>query len=116
MVAQAWTAKVARTGTSGSVAIASVKVSCGGRLSDHFGSYRSCPAECWPTQGSELGLTGNPTFAGFYERRRRSKLHLLILPSRTSAKRADPGKQVKGRSEEHTSELQSLMRISYAVF
>src|SRR3546814_2055986 len=25
-------------------------------------------------------------------------------------------KQVRGRSEEHTSELQSLMRISYAVF
>src|SRR3546814_4795651 len=25
-------------------------------------------------------------------------------------------KQVSGRSEEHTSELQSLMRISYAVF
>src|SRR3546814_1968029 len=26
------------------------------------------------------------------------------------------GKRVGGRSEEHTSELQSLMRISYAVF
>src|SRR3546814_3646268 len=26
------------------------------------------------------------------------------------------GRQVVGRSEEHTSELQSLMRISYAVF
>src|SRR3546814_5604150 len=28
----------------------------------------------------------------------------------------DFAKSVKGRSEEHTSELQSLMRISYAVF
>src|SRR3546814_5199220 len=28
----------------------------------------------------------------------------------------DRGVGVKGRSEEHTSELQSLMRISYAVF
>src|SRR3546814_3650231 len=27
-----------------------------------------------------------------------------------------PGQQRPGRSEEHTSELQSLMRISYAVF
>src|SRR3546814_3958288 len=27
-----------------------------------------------------------------------------------------PGSEGKGRSEEHTSELQSLMRISYAVF
>src|SRR3546814_5704610 len=26
------------------------------------------------------------------------------------------GREVRGRSEEHTSELQSLMRISYAVF
>src|SRR3546814_4249272 len=29
---------------------------------------------------------------------------------------ADPGRQQLWRSEEHTSELQSLMRISYAVF
>src|SRR3546814_8897926 len=29
---------------------------------------------------------------------------------------AEPGAPVGGRSEEHTSELQSLMRISYAVF
>src|SRR3546814_6211317 len=28
----------------------------------------------------------------------------------------DPGKNLAPRSEEHTSELQSLMRISYAVF
>src|SRR3546814_4683133 len=28
----------------------------------------------------------------------------------------DPGLLLPGRSEEHTSELQSLMRISYAVF
>src|SRR3546814_2141952 len=29
---------------------------------------------------------------------------------------AQPGNRQAGRSEEHTSELQSLMRISYAVF
>src|SRR3546814_7947620 len=29
---------------------------------------------------------------------------------------AGAGKRMAGRSEEHTSELQSLMRISYAVF
>src|SRR3546814_8016204 len=33
----------------------------------------------------------------------------------SSANRSDIGKS-GGRSEEHTSELQSLMRISYAVF
>src|SRR3546814_2971477 len=32
------------------------------------------------------------------------------------AKRRECGKTRCGRSEEHTSELQSLMRISYAVF
>src|SRR3546814_4324215 len=31
-------------------------------------------------------------------------------------RRAQVGQPVRGRSEEHTSELQSLMRISYAVF
>src|SRR3546814_7520160 len=31
-------------------------------------------------------------------------------------KAPDPGAGRQGRSEEHTSELQSLMRISYAVF
>src|SRR3546814_7398682 len=30
--------------------------------------------------------------------------------------RAEPGEDAAMRSEEHTSELQSLMRISYAVF
>src|SRR3546814_7898001 len=34
----------------------------------------------------------------------------LVEPDRLAVERAD------GRSEEHTSELQSLMRISYAVF
>src|SRR3546814_10455843 len=36
-----------------------------------------------------------------------------IAPTASRAKVAAPG---NGRSEEHTSELQSLMRISYAVF
>src|SRR3546814_8761093 len=36
----------------------------------------------------------------------------LIIPTRPPARAGNP----TGRSEEHTSELQSLMRISYAVF
>src|SRR3546814_1808091 len=39
--------------------------------------------------------------------------------ARTQRRRADARRQLVGgeaRSEEHTSELQSLMRISYAVF
>src|SRR3546814_5476553 len=38
--------------------------------------------------------------------------HGLRFPARHPARRGATG----GRSEEHTSELQSLMRISYAVF
>src|SRR3546814_1530985 len=38
------------------------------------------------------------------------------LPQPASAKAAPSAATVAKRSEEHTSELQSLMRISYAVF
>src|SRR3546814_7439283 len=42
---------------------------------------------------------------------------LAALPSRFSTRTSQPGTALVGeRSEEHTSELQSLMRISYAVF
>src|SRR3546814_2548340 len=37
-------------------------------------------------------------------------------PSGGKPTRPDPGRFSRPRSEEHTSELQSLMRISYAVF
>src|SRR3546814_2195372 len=40
--------------------------------------------------------------------------HYLICGDREAVHRA--GQSIRGRSEEHTSELQSLMRISYAVF
>src|SRR3546814_4766930 len=40
-----------------------------------------------------------------------------VLPLQDGARLADPdGCHLEPRSEEHTSELQSLMRISYAVF
>src|SRR3546814_3426978 len=45
--------------------------------------------------------------------------HLGVRPQqrRRDRKRSRPhGARASGRSEEHTSELQSLMRISYAVF
>src|SRR3546814_2825878 len=37
-------------------------------------------------------------------------------PARAGGRRAWPARAEERRSEEHTSELQSLMRISYAVF
>src|SRR3546814_5902803 len=51
-------------------------------------------------------------------RQRRHLQHFLHLED-VDAKyltRAEPEQQQRQRSEEHTSELQSLMRISYAVF
>src|SRR3546814_6823663 len=37
-------------------------------------------------------------------------------PGRICCRSGFPGSDYRSRSEEHTSELQSLMRISYAVF
>src|SRR3546814_3793074 len=41
---------------------------------------------------------------------------VLLVPDSTVPRPAADGAAVDDRSEEHTSELQSLMRISYAVF
>src|SRR3546814_3299259 len=49
--------------------------------------------------------------------RRADQPHLLVIADRRHFHAGPPGKIAYGvRSEEHTSELQSLMRISYAVF
>src|SRR3546814_5033421 len=40
----------------------------------------------------------------------------VVLQEHLAAHRLDRRMPPRGRSEEHTSELQSLMRISYAVF
>src|SRR3546814_2390451 len=39
-----------------------------------------------------------------------------VYPTRDAEAWGSTGGEARGRSEEHTSELQSLMRISYAVF
>src|SRR3546814_7335656 len=41
---------------------------------------------------------------------------IALLTGRPAGTREPDGSFPEGRSEEHTSELQSLMRISYAVF
>src|SRR3546814_4790189 len=41
---------------------------------------------------------------------------IVPIPPLDSVNNRDNAAQIPGRSEEHTSELQSLMRISYAVF
>src|SRR3546814_2574863 len=66
-----------------------------------------------PVVGPEIlahpvgGLDQQPLFLG------QRKIHRLLGPLLGSGRRAQ---QAERRSEEHTSELQSLMRISYAVF
>src|SRR3546814_7608843 len=46
----------------------------------------------------------------------RRRVRLVLLGLRDLAEHTGDRLQAGGRSEEHTSELQSLMRISYAVF
>src|SRR3546814_9105345 len=62
-------------------------------------------------QGVLSGLQESP------ERVLRVRRGLQLLDRRRHARRADEtAARAQPRSEEHTSELQSLMRISYAVF
>src|SRR3546814_3327184 len=49
-------------------------------------------------------------------RARAAARHAGAAGALPAALRPAAGRRVPGRSEEHTSELQSLMRISYAVF
>src|SRR3546814_7535369 len=72
--------------------------------------FRSQPAAILARKG-EIRMTD--TAAVLTERRD----HLLIVTiNRPEARNAVNAAVHAGRSEEHTSELQSLMRISYAVF
>src|SRR3546814_8326891 len=58
-----------------------------------------------------MGIPGVEYFAHAFELHPRIAKEFLFLGERMNAERA-----CTMRSEEHTSELQSLMRISYAVF
>src|SRR3546814_9742161 len=75
-----------------------VVVTCGRGSSDHAATYAKYLIET---------MTGTPTASA-----------ALSVASLYDAPAAAPGAQLclAIRSEEHTSELQSLMRISYAVF
>src|SRR3546814_5028501 len=63
--------------------------------------------------------TPSPSLDYCQNLRREGFIELNQIDSVHSLRREDPSRrrgQMEGRSEEHTSELQSLMRISYAVF
>src|SRR3546814_3685354 len=51
-----------------------------------------------------------------YQNAREAKIHQLGVRAKVIMHCTKSIEQQEGRSEEHTSELQSLMRISYAVF
>src|SRR3546814_9704155 len=70
-------------------------------------------AERFPELGRAFFETGPKCWAGSFED------YLLAQDARGRLRIPDPtlaAKFLVSRSEEHTSELQSLMRISYAVF
>src|SRR3546814_6761604 len=64
---------------------------------------------CWPSQGSASGRT-KPVASTVCRPRRVQK------PSHSDARARNTSAASDTRSEEHTSELQSLIHISYAVF
>src|SRR3546814_5784723 len=89
-----------------------------------FRSRHHCRAELQPAVGFRV-LYGMPALVGSHGRRKnasaavhvRAKVHRLVLRVVMVAQVAFHGNYLYIiRSEEHTSELQSLMRISYAVF
>src|SRR3546814_1988541 len=80
-----------------------------------FGAIRDggvyLPVRGWGDKPAERGIEIRPVFV-FEVLERTDWLELL----RNMVAASEIKLRVAGRSEEHTSELQSLMRISYAVF
>src|SRR3546814_4401685 len=74
--------------------------------------FRPLPVGQYPCSGTQTEPDQDPPAP------RRAGLFLFVAFAPTKPKFTDPVDLViqKLRSEEHTSELQSLMRISYAVF
>src|SRR3546814_1228001 len=62
------------------------------------------------------GPTPEEPWPGRSHRASRWRVRAGTRRSKVAASSANPWVRTTGRSEEHTSELQSLMRISYAVF
>src|SRR3546814_1641830 len=84
-----------------------------------IGSLTTCTTISWPSRSNSLiggtgcgcdgGASSSPAISGVGSER------ITSLACRNAA-RSRPISTNAARSEEHTSELQSLMRISYAVF
>src|SRR3546814_2162696 len=67
-------------------------------------------------RGHSFGVVGNLELDRIDVVVRAGLSQLVLRPPPFDRDRAPHPARIDGRSEEHTSELQSLMRISYAVF
>src|SRR3546814_3646535 len=83
---------------------------------DDFRQYEWCAVAVLDVGGVDYGM--NEIAVGIGEDVALASLGLLarVVAARSAAFRGFHALAVDHRSEEHTSELQSLMRISYAVF
>src|SRR3546814_2953214 len=77
--------------------------------------YGHRPREPRPCRCPQAGLSRSGWLSATDRPDRRGDRRLSVEPDRGGGSRGAAVRQL-GRSEEHTSELQSLMRISYAVF
>src|SRR3546814_7975828 len=98
------------------------------RALGHAGRVGSRQEVSYSCNEQVIGRVGSP--GSFCPYRARRRCHLRVLrkgardvaralrrrPHRAALRRPEDQHQSQSRSEEHTSELQSLMRISYAVF
>src|SRR3546814_3292575 len=88
----------------------------GERIEQHAGEARAPERRLEPARTDEMRELG----ADFVARGRFGHVFEILFGSarRHPCERERPHLRIarRGRSEEHTSELQSLMRISYAVF
>src|SRR3546814_9448626 len=82
----------------------------GGEISQGFAATDAAAVLLWPDAGH-----GRRCGGGVQRRRAGMAVRAALWPS-APACRAGGALFGRDRSEEHTSELQSLMRISYAVF
>src|SRR3546814_4435859 len=85
--------------------------------SSHW-QYTGQGQDCWGIAGSDYENPAGPTDIALPQRQCAGhKIPAVLYHGRSrETRRISLSSRHDGRSEEHTSELQSLMRISYAVF
>src|SRR3546814_19689135 len=79
----------------------------------HYTGQKYCMARLSPIHNRHSRRLEHRSY-GSYLRATSPPTHRIPESSRSGSERGQGGRRI--RSEEHTSELQSLMRISYAVF